>query len=232
MLQYGAHWPLCVCVCLCVCVYSHTHTQTQKHKHKHTQTHTGQGTISWNTGRSFQGFFAEDCPIAGELTELDGNVYRVTYAGNLKFQQGAKPVSQELIRTQSGVAAAAEGRQDAANAFFQLRAPTTATLSVPAAGAAAMAAGGETTATGAGQWDDWEPFAEIVPVASPAAGAATVRTVADVGRPAPIECNTEMSTMGPGVARGLRRQAPAASDCESEDSCDVRLGVTRAGNDK
>ena len=222
---------MCVCVCVCVCVLVCVRVcvciaqMPYTHAHTHTNTLTGQGTISWNTGRSFQGHFAEDCPITGELTELDGNVYSVTYAGNLKFHQGAQPVSQELIRTQppgcGGVTAAAEGMQDAATASDRTT-PAPATSSVPAAGAAATAAGGEATAIGAGpsvsQWDDWEPFDEIVPVASPAAGAATARTVADVGRPAPIECNTEMSTMGPGMARGSRRQAAAASDCESEDS--------------
>ena len=232
---------VCVCVCVCVCNTAYTH----KHTHN-----TGQGTISWNTGRSFQGRFAEDCPITGELTELDGNVYSVAYAGNLKFHEGAKPVSQELISTK-GVAAvirtkgaakywvdaAAEGlgagavRPDAfasnasggtapepaasLHAHGARTAPAPATSSVPASGAAATAAGGEAKATEVGpsasQWDDWEPFHEIVPIASPAAAAATA---ANVGRPAPIECNTQMSR--PEMALGPRRQA--ASDCESEDS--------------
>ena len=62
---------------------------------------SGQGTITWATGRKFTGRFAEDCPVLGELTEDDGKVYRVTYAGGVKFSQGAQPQTRELIRTEA-----------------------------------------------------------------------------------------------------------------------------------
>ena len=63
---------------------------------------SGEGTISWHTGRSFQGRFADDCPIIGKLAEADGKVYRVTYDGSKKFSNGAQPESRELIPTESG----------------------------------------------------------------------------------------------------------------------------------
>jgi hypothetical protein len=63
----------------------------------------GHGEITWANGRKFVGRFAGDCPIIGELTEADGNVYRVTYDGNIKFSRGAQPETQELIGKAEGL---------------------------------------------------------------------------------------------------------------------------------
>jgi len=186
---------------------------------------TGQGTISWSNGRKFEGRFADDCPIIGELTEVDGKVYSVTYDGTQKFSNGAQPESQELIRTDSPrpsemKAAAAKLRhgtspvaatstpptgrehESTAPARTAPALPTPPTSSATAAGVAAAAS--EATAAGgakASKADEWDPFADI---AASVAEAATVpaggKTVGDVWDP-----------FGPAAAQDPFGPGPAAA---------------------
>ena len=58
---------------------------------------TGSGTITWADGRKFEGTFSLDCPVSGELTELDGSVHSVVYDGKTTFGRGAEPVSKVMI---------------------------------------------------------------------------------------------------------------------------------------
>ena len=188
---------------------------------------SGQGTISWSTGRKFKGRFADDCPIIGELTEIDGKVYSVTYDGTQKFSNGAKPESQKLIRTNSprpsemeaaaaqvsspGTSTPTTGREDiSAPARTASALPTHPTSSAPAAGAAGAAAAGgaatwaasEAKAEGgakASKADEWDPFADI---AASVAEAATVpaggKTVGDVWDP--FGPAAAQDPFGPGAA--------------------------------
>ena len=117
---------------------------------------SGQGCISSINGQKFEGHFADDCPITGELTELDGNVYRVAYDGLLKFSTGALPHSKDLIRS-APCHTNGDGEQGDADGG-ELDAPKPATLPPLPAGSA-----GKEDPASSPEWDPFEAVAASVP---------------------------------------------------------------------
>jgi hypothetical protein len=56
----------------------------------------GSGTYTWPDGRRFEGSFCAGFPKAGRLTEANGEVYSVHYAGDKTLQDGAEPSKKDL----------------------------------------------------------------------------------------------------------------------------------------
>jgi hypothetical protein len=123
---------------------------------------SGQGCISWMNGQKFEGHFSDDCPITGELTELDGNVYRVVYDGFLKFTTGALPHSKDLIRS-APCHTKGDGEQGDADG---------AELDAPKPAALPPLLAGSTSKEEPASAPEWDPFATVAASVPPPAAVA------------------------------------------------------------
>jgi hypothetical protein len=113
-------------------------------------------------GQKFEGHFSDDCPITGELTELDGNVYRVVYDGLLKFTTGALPHSKDLIRS-APCHTKGDGEQGDADG---------AELDAPKPAALPPLLAGSTSKEEPASAPEWDPFATVAASVPPPAAVA------------------------------------------------------------